>query len=162
MLIISSLTVSGCSNSENSEYMKVMIGNDNISYVMINKLQQDSSKPYKDTFKFAFKDGAEKNIKYINIGDKVVLDFGNSLPDKVTVKDIVLSSSGEELYTDKEVVNVPLTKDNGKYNFAVEKNIISGLSSVMHKTVFRGFLIAVYKGKSENEYAFVIETDSIT
>jgi hypothetical protein len=115
------------------------------------------------SFKSAFEPNALQDIKYIKIGDKVSLDFGNNPPNNITITDRLLNLSGDQVYQDKLTIEVPFTKDNNKYYFyyfSVQNNMASRLSSYYRKTDFRGYKISANWGKHQKEYAFVIKTDS--
>lgn len=149
-------------NNEKIQEITVTIGNQNIKSTLLNNNGSDLEKDDRDTFKFAFKENALSDIKYINIGDKVTLDFGNNAPDNITIKDNILNSKGERIYTDKEIIDVPYANENNKYSFTIDIHKASFLSSyyVENKTDFRGFLVSAFYDKKEYDYAFVIKTDA--
>lgn len=93
---------------------------------------------------------------------KSLWTFGGNPPDKVSVKDMLLDSKGENLYTDKEIEEVPLTKENNIYYFLVKTHPWFALSSTFteDKTDIRGFLVTASWGKDEHVYGFAIKTDS--
>ena len=165
LLVISSLAVSGCSNSENSAGVNAKIGNETIGCVKVDISKQTSSlATYKDTFKFAFEGDASKDFKYVKNGDKVDLDFGGVQPDKVTVKSIMLSQDGEQAYNDTAVTNLSVTGKDGKFGFTAEITPASAFSSVMqnYDYDYNGLLITADFSQNQYSYAFVVKTDSIS
>lgn len=151
--------VSGCMKADKMADITVTIGQENIKSIAL-KNNRNNLSDNKNIFKFAFEQEASSDIKYIKIGEKIALDFGNNHPDKMIIKEILLNSNGENLYGDETIVGVPFKRENNKYVFIVEKNPASFLSSVKKKTEFRGYKIIAYFGEIEYVYAFVIETDA--
>lgn len=144
--------------------MSVMIGKEKIKCSTLKNTIKNSLNDKQDLFKFAFKKNDLKNIKYIKIGSNVILDFGDNPPDKISIKDVLLNSSGEYMYAehvDKLTTEIPFMKENGKYSFTIGVNIASQFSSYYeeNETIFRGYLITAYWDKREYQYAFVIKTN---
>lgn len=101
-------------------------------------------------------------IKYFNIGEIVSINLGNAQIDQVIIKDSILNSTGEYIYSEKETYEVSYTISNNKYHFKIQKHKASMFSSyyLKNKTNYRGYSIEVHKNKSMYTFAFVILTDS--
>ena len=154
-LIVIILSLSGCNGNKQAE-LKIIIGNTNVNY----KVLKDETSA--DLFKFAFGE-ADKYIEYVDIGEKVFLDFGDNPPDQIIINDHLLNSQGDPMYTEKEIFDVPVIGDNKRYYFVVNKNLASGLSSHYeeNKKDFRGFTVFATKGEINKVYLFVIKTDGL-
>ena len=70
--------------------------------------------------------------------------------------------NGRQIYTDKEIINIPVELNNGKCSFAIEKHLASFLSSQYEpeKKDIRGFRMIATWGENECEYACIIQTYS--
>ena len=139
----------------------ITIGDKEIKYI-IAKNQWDGAKyDREDTFKTILKKDSEADISYIEIGKTVVISFNNYPPTKFTVYDILIDKNGNQMYSNKEITNVPIELKKGKYSFEVKKHPASFLSSKHeeNKIDIRGFRIIASWGENECEYAFIIRTD---
>lgn len=166
LFIITLIGVTGCTDTkvENINNLTVTVGKDNIKCINLEDVDVKDSflDNKKDIFKFAFKENTLSGIKYIKNDEKVYLDFGSNPPDKLFIKDSLLNSNGEYLYSDKETITVPFTNESNKFYFIVKKHPASGLSSIYmeNKIDFRGLKIKASWGKNEYVYVFVIKTDT--
>lgn len=162
LLMIALMGVVGCTKTENTNNLTVTIGKENIKYTKLECAKDNFVDNKKDLFQFAFEKDTSTDVKRIKFDDKVYLDFGSNRPDKLSIKDRLLNSNGEILYTDKETIEVSFKKENNKFYFTVKKHPASAFSSVYmkNKTDFRGFSIKATWGKKEFVYAFVIKTDA--
>ncbi len=72
----------------------------------------------------------------------------------------MIDENGRQIYTDKEIVNIPVQLINGKCSFEIEKHFASSLSSYYEpeKKDIRGFRMIASWGENECEYAFIIKT----
>lgn len=142
--------------------LTVTAGEESIKCVSLINSKDSKLENTKDIFKFAFKKDTLTDIKYIKINEKITLNFGDTLPDNVSIKDILLNSNGEYLYPDKLSVDVSLTKEDNNFSFLLQKNPMYLLSSEFSKTKkqFRGFKITATWGKKEYIYAFVIKSNA--
>lgn len=161
LFIIALMGAVGCTKDETTNNLTVTVEKENIKCIKLECAKDSSVENKKDLFKFAFGKDASTDIKYIKYDEKVYLDFGSNKPDKISIKDRLLNSNGENLYTDKEIIEVPFTNENNKFYFTVKKHPASALSSVYmeNRTDFRGFSIKASWGENEYVYAFVIKTD---
>ncbi|MGB7605493.1 MAG: hypothetical protein WBL93_08435 [Lutisporaceae bacterium] len=168
LLIITLFGCSGCmaaNESKNSadinQKLRVTAGRASIKSVSLINYEGDALKNNKEVFKFAFENNASADIKYIKKDKKITLDFGNTPPDNVSVKDILLTSEGGNLYSDKLDIDIPLVNEGSNFSFYLKGNPNSMLSSQLapNKIEFRGFKITASWGDKEYWYAFVIKSD---
>lgn len=139
----------------------IIIGDEQLDYV-VGKNQWNGAKyDREDTFKTIMKKHLASELPYIEIGSTVIIKFANNPPGKITIYDILLDESGEQMYSEKEIINIPVQLKKGKTSFEVEKHWASFLSSYYEedKTDIRGFRIVATWGQNECEYAFIIRTD---
>lgn len=142
----------------NEEILDITVGNTRIKYEIV----ENGYRLSRDLFKYAFEVEKLNDVKDVNIGGKVHIDFGKNPPDKFVIKDHLLNNEGRLMYTSKEIFDIPVIADNHKYYFVVEKHFASGLSSYYEKNKkdYRGIAIIATKGKTEIVYKFVIKTNS--
>ncbi len=140
------------------EILDITVGNTKIEYEI---LENDYSLS-RDLFKYAFEVEKLDDIKYVDIGEKVHIDFGNNPPDKFVIKDHLLNNEGMLMYSSKEILDIPVSGDNHKDYFVVNKHFASALSSYYEKNKkdYRGIAIIATKGETEIVYKFVIKTDA--
>lgn len=154
---------SGCDDNSHMGNVEITGGKEKIEYIALHNSENGSL--LNDTnklFSFAFEGNNSKNIKYLKNGDEVSLDFGSNPPEELSIKDGLLNSDGDYLYTSKEIIEVPYTKKKGTYSIKLQSHPASLLSSYYkeNKTVYRGFTVDAYWGEIEYKYAFVIESDA--
>ena len=139
----------------------IIIGDKQLDYV-VGKNQWNGAKyDREDTFKTLMKNFSASELPYINIGSTAIIKFTKNPPGKVTISDMLIDDSGNQMYSEREIINIPVELKNGKTSFEVKKHSASGLSSyyVEDKTNIRGFRIVATWGQNECEYAFIISTD---
>lgn len=122
LLIVSLLGCGGCTktngsknliettgeeNTDTSPQLTVTAGKENIESISLINSEDNYDR---DIFKFAFGNNEMTDIKYIENDEKITLNFGNTPPDNVIVKDILLNSKGECLYSDKHHKDISLEK----------------------------------------------------
>lgn len=168
LLIIALLGCGGCKRTEESKntdnidhQLKVTAGKESIKSVVLVKPGDAKLYDEMNAFKYAFEINTSTDIKYIKKGEKVTLNFGNIAPDDVSVKDILLSSDGGNLYSDKWDIDIPLVNEGSNFSFYLEGNPSTGLSSELapNKKQSRGFKVTAIWGDKEYIYAFVIKSD---
>lgn len=167
LLIVSLIGISGCAESNIGD-LKISAGDQEIKSTTLsntklaNAKSDLSSNAEASGFEFAFEQDAVKNIQYLKNGEIITLDFGDSEPDNVSLEDSVLNKSGAYQFSSRETLEVPITKEDGKYSFTIEKHMASSLSSFYeeNKKDYRGFSITASWGEKEYRYAFVIQADA--
>ena len=111
----------------------IIIGDEQLDYV-IGKNQWNGAKyDREDTFKTIMKNNSASELPYITIGSTAIIKFTESLPGKVRIYDILLDESGEQIYSEKEIINIPVQLKKGKTSFEVKKHLASFLSSYYDK-----------------------------
>jgi len=145
--------------------VKITIGDKKIDYIIGINYWNGAVYDRNDTFKTILKKHSKSEIPYIEIGEIVTIRFTNNPPSKITILDILIDEKGNQLFSDKEIINIPIELKSGKCSFKIDKHFASALSSyyVEGKTDIRGFrMIASWGGKWQNEceYGFIIRTDA--
>jgi len=107
----------------------------------------------------------DKQLDYVAAKNKwngsiVEISFKSNPPDKFTVSDILIDENGRQIYTDKEIKNIPVELNNSKCSFEITPHFASALSSYYepNKKEIRGFRMIASWGENECEYAFIIKT----
>ncbi len=142
--------------------LTIAIGDKQLDYVVAKNQWNDAKYDREDTFKTILKKGSESEIPYIEIGNTATISFANNPPSKFTISDVLIDKNGNQIYSDKEIINIPIKLKNGKGSFEIKKHLASGLSSyyLEDKTDIRGFRMIATWGENECEYTFIIRTDS--
>jgi len=140
--------------------IKITIGDKQIDYVSAKNEWNRAKYDREDTFKSILKKGTE--IPYIKPGSTATISFMNNPPREFTISDILIDEKGNQRYTNKEIINIPVELKNGKASFEIKKHMASGLSSYYSesKTDIRGFRMIAKWGENECEYAFIIRSDA--
>lgn len=168
LLIITLFGCGGCmaaneskNSTDTNQKLTVTAGRTSIKSVSLINFKGDTLKNNKEVFRFAFENNASEDIKYIKKDKKITLGFGNTPPDSVSVKDILLTSEGGDLYSDKLAIDIPLVNEGSSFSFYLKGNPNSALSAQLapNKIEFRGFKITSVWGDKEYRYAFVIKSD---
>ncbi len=139
----------------------ITIGDKQIEYVVGKNEWNGAKYDREDTFKTILKNNLVSELPYIELGSIAKIKFSKNPPSKLVISDIFIDENGNQVYTDKEIVNIPVKLKNGKASFEINMHFASGLSSyyVEDKIVIRGFRIIATWGRNECEYAFIIRTD---
>lgn len=159
-MLIFALILAGCSINSMQEppEISINIGDKEIEYVSAKNKWNGSIYDREDTFVTILK--KQKEIPVFENGSVAEITFKNNPPDKFTVMDMLINEDGNQIYTDKEIKNIPIESNNGKYSFEIDYHFASALSSFYEpgKTDIRGFRMIASWGENECEYAFVIKT----
>lgn len=159
VIIIMTFFLAGCSKAvKEPPAISVTIDNKEIEYVSAKNKWNGSVYDREDTFVTILK--KEKDIPVFKNGGLAEITFKSNPPDKFTVFDILIDESGRQIYTEKEIINIPVELNNGKCSFEIEKHLASFLSShyEQEKKDIRGFRMIASWGENECEYAFIIKT----
>lgn len=164
MSILSAVLV-GCSSNSIQEPpdLSIIIGDKEIEYISAKNKWNGNIYDREDTFVTILKE--QSDIPVFKNGSIVEISFKGNPPDNFTVSDILVDENGRQIYTDKEIKNVPIELIEGKCSFEIEKHFTSLLSSYYDhpsKEYLRGFRMIASWGENECEYAFVIKTYSQT
>ena len=147
--------------SQEPPEVTINIGDKQLDYVVAKNQWNGAIYNRVDTFKTLMKNYSASELPYIKIGSTAIIKFTKNPPGKVTISDILIDDNGNQMYSEKQIVNILVELKNGKTSFEVKKHSASGLSSyfVEDKTDIRGFRIIATWGQNECEYAFIISTD---
>jgi hypothetical protein len=101
-----------------------------------------------------------KDIPYIDIGSTAKVVFKSNPPDELKIVDLLIDEEGKQIYTDKEIMEVPVSLNVDTYSFKIDKNMASMLSSKYEpdKMILRQFNMIASWGDNKCEYVFVIKT----
>ena len=155
----------GCSTTKSTQEppkLTITIGEMQLDYIVAKNKWNGAIYDREGTFQTILKKGSKIEIPYIEIGNTATISFTNNPPIKFTIKDILIDEHGNQRYSDKEIINIPVELKDGKVSFNIKKHFASALSSyyVEGKTDIRGFRVIATWGENECEYAFIIRTDS--
>ena len=155
----------GCASTKSPQEtpkLTITIGDKQLDYIVAKNQWNGAKYDREDTFKTIMEKGSEREIPYIEIGNTATISFANNPPSKFTISDILIDKNGNQRYSDKGIINIPVELKDGKGSFEIKKHLASGLSSyyVEGKTDIRGFRMTATWGENECEYAFIIRTDS--
>jgi hypothetical protein len=169
------LTLAACSNdsgdiSKHIEEMtkppgiSIKAGDKEITYVIGLNQWDGTIYDREDTFHTIMKNDASVKVPYIHLGETIQMEVEGAYPDKVELNNYILKENGDQKYTGKEVINIPINFTNGKGIFRLEKHMAAFLSSNIEdyepgKTI-RGFRLICSWGENECEYAYIIRTDA--
>ncbi len=153
--------MSGCSSSGNMQEppeLSISVGDKQLDYVAAKNKWNGSIYDREDTFISIVKE--QNEIPVFENGSIVEISFKSNPPDKFTVSDILIDENGRQIYTDKEIKNIPVELNNSKCSFEITPHFASALSSYYepNKKEIRGFRMIASWGENECEYAFIIKT----
>jgi len=159
LIIVLTFFIAGCSSTD-TKPPDISISNDNkeIEYVTAKNKWDGSVYDREDTFVTIFKE--QRDIPIFENGSIAEITFKSNPPDEFKIMDILIDEEGRQIYTDKEIINIPVELIDGKCSFEIEKHLASYLSSYYEpeKKDIRGFRMIASWGENECEYAFVIKT----
>ena len=164
VLLIAALMIVYTSRKSPQEPPKltITIGDKELEYVIAKNKWDGAIYDREDTFKSILKKDPGVEIQYIEIGKTAVIGFKNYPPSQFTISDILIDKNGNQIYSSKVIISIPVELKDGKCSFEIKKNWASALSStyVENKIDIRGFRMIASWGENECEYAFIIKTDS--
>jgi hypothetical protein len=160
LILIMTLVFIGCSKNSIKEppEISITIKDKEIYYITAKNKWNGNIYDREDTFITILKE--QKDIPTFEIGNIVKIIFKSNPPDEFKILDILIDENGRQIYTDKEIKNIPAVLYDGKYTFEIEHHLASALSSQYEpeKKDIRGFRMIASWGENECEYAFVIKT----
>jgi hypothetical protein len=165
LVLIMSILIIGYYNTkpiQEPPKLTITIGDKQLDYIVTKNQWNGAMYDREDTFKTILKKDSKSEIPYIEIGNTETISFTKNPPMKFTIKDILIDENGNQSYSHKETINIPVEVKGGKVSFKINKHFASALSSyyVEGKTDIRGFRMIASWGENECEYAFIIRTDS--
>ena len=155
-LLIIPLTL-GCSKSLADREITITAEKEIIDNIIIGAGQN-----YKKIFIEYINNG---NVKEVKLGDKIVLDFGKSTPDRLVIKEWILSDKGEIIYID-EIVNNHEYYDagNGSYYFTIDEDLLAKIDTETDKDngIYRGIRIEARWEFESEAYILVCKPAKLT
>lgn len=110
----------------------------------------------------AFEEGWE-SIPYVDLGDRITVEFENFESDAVVITEALLTQEGTFLYNEKSDLTHEIIAENGTVTFELESNPATFLSSnsesYLPGHVIRAFFIKTEIYESNFVFAFVIRTN---
>ena len=106
------------------------------------------------------------DIPYVKLGTDISLDFREgTVPDSVTVQDLILRGDGSPKYTEQVTEEFTLACSGSAACFTLDINsaalLSSDMSSYMEAGILRGLRVNCrWADNSTAEYGFVIRTDA--
>lgn len=168
LILLMTILIIGCTSQETSNTSEppelfITIGDKELEYVIGKNKWNGVVYDRQDTFKTILKEGSSNEIPYIEISKTAVITFKSHPPALLTISDVLIDKSGNQIYPDKLSEDIPVELKDGMCSFEIKNNMASALSSfyVESKTDIRGFRIIASWGENECEYAFIIRTDAI-
>ena len=164
LVIVMTILFIGCVANKFSQVppeLTITIGDKQLDYIVAKNKWNGAIYDREDTFKTILKDSSDNEIPYIKISSIAKINFFNNPPSELIISDILIDENGNQLYSDKEIISIPIELKNGIGLFEIKNHWASGLSSyfVEGKTNIRGFRLIATWGQNECEYAFIIRTD---
>ncbi len=161
LLILPTGIMTGCSftgNMQEPPELSITVGDSQLDYVTAKNKWNGSVYDREDTFVSIL--NTKNGIPVLEIGNVVEISFKSNPPDKFTVSDILIDENGRQIYTYKEIKNIPVELNKEKCSFTIEKHPASLLSSYYEpdKEDMRGFRMIASWGENECEYAFIIKS----
>ena len=165
LVLLLNILMIGCAATnppQEPSKLTITIGEKQLDYIVAKNQWNGAIYDREGTFQTILKKGLESEIPYIEIGNTATISFTNNPPSKFTISDILIDENGNQRYTYKEIINIPVELKDGKCFFEIKKHLASALSSyyVEGKTDIRGFRMTATWRENECEYAFIIRTDS--
>lgn len=164
LILIATTVIIACTSQKSPKEppeLSITIGDKELEYVVLKNKWDGAIYDREDTFKTILKEGSSVEIPYIEIGKTAVINFKNYPPHQFAIYDILIDKNGNQMYSNREIISIPVELKDGKCSFEIKKHFASGLSStyVENKTDIRGFRMIASWGENECEYAFIIRTD---
>lgn len=154
-LLIIPLTL-GCSKSLADREITITAEKEIIDNVIIGAGQN-----YKKIFIDYISSG---NVKEVKLGDKIVLDFGDKSPDRLVIKEWILSDKGDIVYVDERVNNHEYyDAGNGSYYFTIDEDLLAIIGTDPDEVngIYRGIRIEASWEFESEAYILVCKPSKI-
>lgn len=166
LILLMSALIIGCNSIKSSEEppnVSISIGDKEINYIVEKNKWNGGVYDREDTFHTILRKSSESDIPYIEIGKTATINFNGKTPSQIKISDILIDKEGNQKYSDKEIINIPVELNDSKCSFEINNHLASVLSlnSEENKTLIRGFRIIASWGENECEYAFIIRTNGV-
>lgn len=100
-------------------------------------------------------------VREVKLGDKIELDFGDTAPDYIVIKEWILSDKGEIIAKDKVVRNRDYyDTGDGSYYFTIDEDLLAVINSEAEvKGIYRGIRIVASWAFDREAYVLVCKTN---
>lgn len=112
-----------------------------------------------------FQDISKESISpHAELGEIVNISFNNNkMPDEIIVKEFILDSKGNMVYSPMTILVIETINKNNHYEYTLSVNPVQGASSHIDldgvvDIIYRGFKVKCTYGDEEQSYYFIIST----
>lgn len=162
-LIVLSVTYLKSKNPDQPPQIKISTGNTEIKYYTLKNTWNGDTFDRLSAYQNAFSQNPDMTgLLKLDSGSNIILDFGNTPPDKFTVSCEFLTpgnQGGKNEESQLKSVSVPVSCNNGEYSFNIENNMDALLSS--GRIVGQIYVVTANWGQNECEYSFLINVNEV-
>ncbi len=164
LIIIFSVFIYGINHTKAipEPLIHVKVADQDVKPIYYGDLHNKSREELSRFLYHAFEEGWE-SIPYVDLGDRITVEFENFESDAVVITEALLTQEGTFLYNEKSDLTHEVTLENGKVTFELESNPATFLSSSSESYlpghVIRAFFIKTEIDDSNFVFAFVIRTN---
>jgi len=151
---------------EEPPLINITVGETKLYYEVSKTLWNGEDTSERISFAALMKDNKELPLfdspkKLLEFEDTILLDFGDTVPDSIVVKDYLLSETGGTMYTDREIIErFVKIEGEGKFSLGLYQHfalMLSSNSETYKNPSYRGFrVICTFGDDKVCEYAFVL------
>jgi hypothetical protein len=162
IVLFATMVMAGCAylkSYQEPPELSINIGNKQVQYIVAKNQWNGSIYDREDTFKTIMKEGSGIEVPSIEIGKTVEIGFKSNTPNKFTVSDILINEKGEQIYTNKEIMAIPVELKDNKCSFKIEEHFATAFSSTYeeNKVNIRGYRMTATWDENECEYALSLK-----
>lgn len=105
-----------------------------------------------------------EDMLYVKNGESIEIQVGGSLPDEMSLMEVIVGEDGRALYTYREDKLLPIEVTDEVASFRIEENMAAMLSSQTSTYepggLLRGYQLTCSWGDNACEYGFVVRSDA--
>ncbi len=164
LIIILSVFIYGINHTKAipEPLIHVKVADQDVKPIYYGDLHNKSREELSRFLYHAFEEGWE-SIPYVDLGDRITVEFENFESDAVVITEALLTQEGTFLYNEKSDLTHEIIAENGTVTFELESNPATFLSSnsesYLPGHVIRAFFIKTEIYDSNFVFAFVIRTN---
>ncbi len=164
LIIIFSVFIYGINHTKAipEPLIHVKVADQDVKPIYYGDLHNKSREELSRFLYHAFEEGWE-SIPYVDLGDRITVEFENFESDAVVITEALLTQEGTFLYNEKSDLTHEIIAENGTVTFELESNPATFLSSnsesYLPGHVIRAFFIKTEIYESNFVFAFVIRTN---
>ncbi len=164
LIIIFSVFIYGINHTKAipEPLIHVKVADQDVKPIYYGDLHNKSREELSRFLYHAFEEGWE-SIPYVDLGDRITVEFENFESDAVVITEALLTQEGTFLYNEKSDLTHEIIAENGTVTFELESNPVTFLSSnsesYLPGHVIRAFFIKTEIYESNFVFAFVIRTN---